>query len=277
MRRALLLLLIGCGAAPPAPAPAPAPIEMGEWRAFSFGAWLAPTTSPVAKDGSITLLWHFHACRAADKDYRTLAANVVIVCINNLGMGTAPYWEAFHDPARFGKLEQEVVAAVAKDQNRPDARVGRTILVAWSAGYASVQQILNVPKYYDETSAVVLLDGLHAGYTKNADGTPTKTPSLDTVGSILHFAEDASRGKKTFVFTHSGVIPPGYASTTEMAHALADRLKMGRTSADPDFPNAIDVADGGDVHVRGFEGGEAKDHISQLHWVTPVLKKWILK
>jgi len=247
----------------------------GEWKALSFGSYLAPA-SPLASDGGFDVVWHFHACRAADKDWRALDARVVVVCINNLGMGTAPYWDAFADAARFGKLEAEVERAIAKDAGVASAHVATRTLVAWSAGYASVQQILAVDRYYASTSAVVLLDGLHAGYTRAPDGTPTKTPRLDTVGPILRFAEDAAAGKKTFVFTHSAVIPPDYASTTEMARALEQRLGMQSSSSDGDFPGAIDVADRGNSHVRGFEGGEAKDHIAQLHLVTTALTKWVL-
>jgi hypothetical protein len=263
-----LLAVIACAPAPPVPVPlpvaAPAPV-FGEWTPLSFGSYLAPTTDVVAKDGSVELIWHFHACRAADKDWRSLDANVVIVCINNLGMGTAPYWDAFNDPTRFGRLEDEVMKAVGAQSVR------RTTLVAWSAGYASVQQILAVPRYYDEASAVVLLDALHAGYV-----TGGKAPNIDTVGPILRFADDAAHGKKTFVFTHSAVVPPDYASTTEMAAALELRLKMTRSPTDEDFPGAIDVADLSGAHIRGFEGREAKDHIGQLHWLTRALTKWVL-
>jgi hypothetical protein len=267
----VLAFVVGCAAKPitptAPPVPAQAPVELGDWRPLSFGAYLAPKVLPHEP---MTVLWHFHACRAAEKDYRSLGMNVVIVCLDNLGIGTAPYWNAFNDPTRFGRMRDEVAAAL------PELRVGKLVLVAWSAGYASVQQILNVSKYYDETNAVVLLDGLHAGYTKNADGTPTKIPNLDTVSSILRFAQDAAAGKKAFVFTHSGVIPPGYASTTEMAHALAERLKMAPSATDSDFPTTTFAADSGNAHVRGFDGGLAKDHIAQLHLVMPVLRKWVL-
>ncbi len=278
MRRASVgLFLIACGASTPPPQVAHGPVEMSDWKTLSFGSVLIPKTNAIAQDGSFTLVWHFHACRAADADYRSLEAPVVVMCINNLGLGTAPYTDAFTDHERFAKLEQEVLATVVKDQVRPDAHVGRTILVAWSAGYASIQQILSVHKYYEQTSAVVLLDGLHTGYTKNADGSSTKIPNIETSRALLRFADDASVGKKVFVFTHSGVVPPDYASTTEMAHALESRLKMGVFPSDVTFPGAIDVADGGNVHIRGWTGGEAKDHIAQLHWVAPVLNRWVLR
>ena len=269
MRLALLAsLALACGgqAAPPTKS-APIAVELTDWKPLSFGSYLAPVSSAP----SVTLIWHFHACRAAENDYRSLAGNIVVVCLDNLGMGTAPYWDAFKDPHRFGVLEREVMAALG-----PGVHVERTVLVAWSAGYASIQQILNAPDVYDRTSAVVLLDGLHAGYTKNADGSPTRVANIDTVGSLLRFARDASTGNKAFVFTHSAVVPVGYASTTEMAHALEDRLTMVRGSADPDFAQSIDVADLGNLHVRGFAGGRAKHHITQLHWLAPVLRKWVL-
>ena len=42
---------------------------------------------------------------------------------------------------------------------------------------------------YDRTSAVVLLDGLHAGYTMNADGSPTKLANIETTGSPRQSAD----------------------------------------------------------------------------------------
>lgn len=278
----LSFALAACARATPAPPPKPpvAPVEQtvtfGEWVALPFGSYLAPASGFVAPDGGVDVVWNFHACHAAEADFRATSANVVFACINNLGMGTAPYWDAFNDPARFGKLLGDLTSSLEQSQGRK-VHVRSLVLVAWSAGYASVQQILSVPSYYEQTRAVVLLDGLHAGYTKNPDGSPTKKPRLETVGSLLRFAEDAAQGKKVMVFTHSAVVPPDYASTTEMARALEERLQMTRTATDADFPGAIDVADREGLHVRGFEGREAKDHIAQLHQGKPALMKWVLR
>ena len=265
---------LACGAgkeAPPSVTPAVstgAPkVELGAWHPTSFGTYLAPKEAFLDDRGGFDLLFEFNAGMMAESDMRVLGAKVVYLCMANLGMGTTPYWDMFTDPSHFASLLAETTRSIQKMSNRKDAHVGRLGLVAWSAGYAAVQQILVVPSYYDEIGAVVLLDGLHTGYVKRPDGTPTKEPELRTLAPFVRFAEDAAAGKKVFVFTHTAIIPPDYASTTEVAAALARRL-----GAVPDG----DALSRGDFHVLAHGGGAAKDHVDNLHLIDDVLSRWVL-
>lgn len=252
---------------PVTPTPEAPKVELGTWRGTSFGAYLAPKGAFLDASGGFDLLFEFNAGMMAERDMRTLGANVVYLCMQNLGMGTTPYWDTFTDRTHFAALLAETTRSIATRTGRKDAHVRRLGLVAWSAGYAAVQQILGVPRYYEQIGAVVLLDGLHTGYVKRLDGTPTRQPELRTIAPFVRFAEDAAQGKKVFVFTHTAIIPPDYASTAEVADALAK--KLGAT-ADGD---ALSV---GDFHVLAHGGGSARDHVENLHLIDDVLSRWVL-
>ena len=129
-------------------------------------------------------------------------------------------------------------------------------------------------KHYDEVDAVVLLDGLHCGYVHN---TSTRRADLAVLSPFVRFAKDAETGKKLFVFTHSSIPTyPDYASTTEVADALAPELGMTWTQdARPGPTGAIRSADLGDVHLRGFAGEQPKDHVIHDHFIGTILKTWL--
>ena len=273
---AVLFCTLACGhgtpsVTPPPPAsataPAPAKVEFGTFRGASFGSFLAPNDPFVDASGGFDLLVEFNAGVMAEKDVRELGARFVWACMANLGMGTTGYWDAFENTAHFGEIVAEVERDIRKSSGRSDAHVRRLGLVGWSAGYAAVQQILRVPKYYEQIGAVVLLDGLHTGWVHGADGKPTKEPELRTLGPVLRFAEDATKGTKVFVFTHTAIIPPDYASTTDVAEALIRRFGAKREG---------DSASLGDFHVLAHGGAGQKDHVDNLHLLAPVLTRWVL-
>ena len=81
-------------------------------------------------------------------------------------------------------------------------------------------------RYYAMVDSVVLNDSLHAGYTAGPKGVE-KRPSqgvervdLKMLRGFVRFARDAAAGTKTMVMTHSAIVPPDYASSTEATRAL---------------------------------------------------------
>ncbi|CAN5465882.1 hypothetical protein BH09MYX1_BH09MYX1_26070 [soil metagenome] len=250
-----------------APPATPPKVEFGTFQGASFGAWLPPIDPIVDASGGFDLLVEFNAGMMAEKDVRELGARFVWACLANLGMGTSGYWNAFENAAHFGDIVSEVERGIQRSTGRKDAHARRIGLVGWSAGYAAVQQILRVQKYYDEIGVVILLDGLHTGYVHGPDGKATKEPELRTLGPVLRFAADATNGRKVFVFTHTAIIPPDYASTTEVAEAMIKRFGAARDG---------DSASLGDFHVLAHGGGGQKDHVDNLHLLAPVLRRWVL-
>ena len=255
-----------------------------EWRSTGFaGRYIAPKTLPDTD--TFDVIFHFHAGRFAEKEYREHAGGAVLVTLN-YGAGTTPYSRAFADPARFQRMLDEMVGLMRARTGRSALALRRISLVAWSAGYASIGRIL-AQGYYDRVDTVVLLDGLHANYAdkipkrgrrRAAPPAGPRTVDARALEVFARFAADAAAGKKSFVFTHSSIVPPGYASTTETAASLIATVKAARVDESIAGPRNLRCyyhADAGDFHVRGFTGGTKDAHIAHVHMVGDVLRDFI--
>jgi len=252
------------------------------WQPTDFGGWyLAPKK---IRSDYFDIIFHFHAGRAAAKEYREQGRGAVIVALT-YGAGSKAYADALADPDRFQKMLGEMEERLRASKSNPRLRVRRISLFAWSAGYAAIRNILT-QGYYDRIDTVVLLDGLHTNYLP-LDLPPALPPRgakrplaparrVDGKGldAFMQFAQDAAAGKKEFVFTHSSIVPPGYASTTETAAVLLDVVKAKkvwlRTPGPRTFVRTY-RADAGGFHIRGFTGTTKEAHIAQLHLVGEVL------
>lgn len=262
--------------ADPEPADVPGDVAFGSWTGFGPAgcAYLAPAERFVDGDGGVDVVFHFHAGQMSDRDLRASGLRAVIVSCG-WGVGTAPYSEAFVDPNRFDKMLRAVVKKVGA------THVRHLALASWSAGFASISKILRVPRYYAMTDAVVLLDSLHSAYTSAGD------VDVRMLDPFVRFARDAARGDKAMVITHSAIVPPGYASSTEATRAVLTAIDVP-TAAPEDTRDAVATsaaargmrlsyrADAGDLHVRGFRGVGPQDHFDHLHLVGEVLRSWLV-
>jgi hypothetical protein len=116
----------------------------------------------------------------------------------------------------------------------------------------------------------VLLDGLHCGYQGHSLNENQLKPFID-------FSNRAADGERLMVITHSSIIPPGYASTTETANYLIAKLgghptKSQARAADPMGLELISRYSRGGFHVRGFSGNDTLDHCAQIGLYRDVLK-----
>ncbi len=270
---------------PPVAAPvpaevAPSEIAWGDWTGFGPAgcAYLAPKDGFFDEEGGVDVVFHFHAGQMSDRELRASGLRAVIVSCG-WGVGTAPYSEAFADPNRFDKMLRAVVKRAGAKQVR------KLALVSWSAGFASISKILRVPRYYAMTDAVVLLDSLHSAYTSAGD------VDVRMLDPFVRFARDAARGDKAMVITHSAIVPPGYASSTEATRAVLTAIDVptaaredGRDEASKDDIQSATArgmrlsyrADAGNLHVRGFRGVGPQDHFDHLHLVGEVLRSWLV-
>jgi hypothetical protein len=241
-------------------------------RAPSMGQMIAPAKGGLTPNGQFDVMFHFHGHEAVRKEWVQVMDGAVLVGID-LGNGSGPYEQAFADPAAFKTLLTSVEEAMAKRSGRASARARRIGLSGWSAGYGAVQQIIGQPFGRDRVDAVILLDGLHCGYAKN---------SLNElqIGSFISFAEQAARGDKFMMVSHSSIIPPGYASTTETANFLVHKLG-GRPQpaqprpSDPMGLELISRFSKGAFHVRGFSGNDKMDHCAHIGFFRDVLKVYV--
>jgi hypothetical protein len=77
--------------------------------------------------------------------------------------------------------------------------------------------------------------------------------------------------------SHSSIIPPGYASTTETANFLIHKLggrphKTRPRAGDPMGLDLISRYTRNNFHVRGYAGNDTLDHCAHLGLFRDVLK-----
>ena len=94
---------------------------------------------------------------------------------------------------------------------------------------------------------------------------------------FVRFAYEARRGRKFMFVSHSSIIPPGYASTTETANYLISKLrgrprKARRRRGDPMGLELISRFSRGNFHVRGYRGNDQMDHCAHIGLYRDVLK-----
>jgi hypothetical protein len=226
---------------------------------------MIPKGDFIADDGGVDIAVHFHGAEVADRDWRQSGLNGVVVSTTYARYGTGPYKEAFADPIHFGETLDELVRRVGAKHVR------RLALVSWSAGYAAIALVLGNEHYYALTDTVVIIDGLHANLI---GGKPDERP----LQIFERFARNAAEGEKTMVVVHSSIVPPNYASTTQMAALLCasvpvERVEVERTNAS----GMVEWyhADKGGLHVRGFRGDGPKDHMDQVHLLDDLIRAYV--
>lgn len=234
----------------------------GDWVPLDPARLLVPQPPP---EGRYDLVLHFHGGGTAGLMLAPLDLGLVIATLD-AGVGSQRYAEAMPDAAAFDRVLASVDEALP-----PSAERGRLIVTSWSAGYGAVRQLLLTQP--DLADAVVLLDGLHTGF--QADG------SLHTAGleSFVAYATRAADRDRVMVVTHSSIRPPGYASTTQTADYLLDRVGGRRSYAALQPLAGVEQLTGfseGNLIVRGFTGTSKEAHCAQLHMIADVIKGDVL-
>lgn len=235
----------------------------------SLGQMITPHKGGIRKDGSFDLVVHFHGHEPVRKEFVKRAKGSVLVGID-LGIGSGAYGQAFSAPHVWKKLVESVEKAVAKKAGRKKARVRKLALSAWSAGYGAIEQILRQTGGRG-IDAVVLLDSLHAGYVDER-GKTLKVAQLDP---FVSFARKAAAGQKLMFLSHSSIIPPGYASTHEVADFLVERLGGRPRKASRNDVLGLEMFqryDRGNFHVRGYDGNDKPDHCAHIGLMADVVK-----
>jgi hypothetical protein len=234
---------------------------------ISMGQFIAPKHGGVTPKGDFDLMVHFHGHEAVRKEWVQVMDGAVLVGID-LGIGSGSYEQAFQAPDVFPRLIESVERAVAKKTGKKSAHVRKLGLSAWSAGYGAVQWILGQPYAKEHVDTVILLDGLHCGYTGQAiNGAP--------IAMFTEFAKRAAEGDALMFVSHSSIIPPGYASTTETADYLVHEVGGKTHATHGKGPLGMDMISRfsiGNFHVRGFAGNDKMDHCAQIGEFRDVLK-----
>jgi hypothetical protein len=236
-------------------------------RGIEMGQLIMPTQNKFARGGRFDVMFHFHGHEAARKEWITVMDGAVLVGID-LGLGSGPYETAFDAPEAFERLLASVERAVAKKTGRETATARRVGLSGWSAGYGAIQKILGQKFGKQRVDSVVLLDGLHCGYQGQG-------LNALQIRAFSEFAKEAAAGNRLMFVSHSSIIPPGYASTTETANFLIHQVggtPKASKGAGPLGLELISRFTKGKFHVRGFSGNDKMDHCAQLGLYRDILK-----
>jgi hypothetical protein len=235
----------------------------------SIGQVLIPHKGGVSKTGAFDVVIHFHGHEPIRKEFVKTAKSIVLVGID-LGIGSGAYQSTFSSPAVFTGLISSIEASVAKRTGNKSAHVRKIALSAWSAGYGAIEQILRQPAG-KKIDAVILLDSLHAGYTDDTQ----KTLKQEQLSPFIAFARRAA-AKQAFMFlSHSSIIPPGYGSTTEVAHHVVRELHgKPKQSNRKDVLglDMIDRFDKGNFHMRGYTGDDKPDHCAHIGLMADIVR-----
>lgn len=231
------------------------------WQSVSLGQMIAPHKGGITKAGGFDLIVHFHGHEPIRKELVKTGKGVVLVGID-LGIGSGAYSTAFASPHVFTNLIASVEAAMAKRSGKKKAFVRKLALSSWSAGYGAIEQILRQPAGR-KVDSLVLLDSLHAGYVDEQQ----KTLKTAQIEPFVAFAKRAAAGRAFMFMSHSSIIPPGYASTTEVASYVVHELRGKPRKAHERGVLGLEMIerfDRGGFHMRGYEGDDKPDHCAHI-------------
>jgi hypothetical protein len=248
-----------------------------EDRGVKFTLFL-PSAWTNSVSSNTTLCAHFHTVPwfAIQEHVRRGAHEPLIVFA--LGEGSTTYRVPFEDTNRFARI----VALTENELKQRSASRGTHItgvdVSSFSAGYAAVRELVKSPEAFKMIRRIALLDSMYAGLEPREKGSTNRRPLAAQTEVWVPFAKAAMRGEKTFVFTHSQVPTPSYASSRACAEALLARLKLEAQSAepksslaasDPDFP-LLKRADSGRFHVWSYGGEDAQAHLTHVRHMADV-------
>jgi hypothetical protein len=212
------------------------------------------------------LLVHFHGAPTVMEPAFERSGIGGVLAILTLGIGSGKYEDAFQDPMAYDRLLGRISSVVRSLCPNADAAPARVALSGWSAGYGAIFRIIDRQKDATRVDAVLLSDGLHAGF--EPDGKRERQVNIEQMAPFSFYMDEAVKGRKLMAITHSSIETP-YASTTETASFLLSQHGIDRVVTDVQGPRPsmtqTSRADAGNFHLQGFAGGNEAAHADHLH------------
>lgn len=222
------------------------------------------------RDGNYDLLIHFHGMPKLQEDAMARARISAVVVSVNVGTQSGPYGAAFKPKSAFPELLQTIDHVVRKSPKLAEAHRGRLALTAWSAGASSIMAIL-ANGTGGEVDCVLLADGLFTAYVDPK----RKTLYAKTLEPVADFVQRAKKGETLFVLTHTSIMTDGYPgmpeTTAELLRMVGLKKSPPKSERGPASSKVLYEVHEGDVHVTGYDGLTADDHISQIKHVDETL------
>lgn len=257
-------------APPPAGSPAPALPAAGRIALPTVGEVFVPPGVEGAREPDVVV--HFHgAPDVVEREFLAAGLRAVLVIVNYPGLSGA-YERPFSDPALFGRLLDEALAALQEGGQLPrGARWRRVCVSSFSAGFGAVRALLAVPEHFARLEGLYLADTLYAGYVDDGQGGRRVDPA--NMRDFRRYAAAAVAGRKVLVLTHSYLEPGGYAGTHETADDLLAHVGLSRTPVDEPGPAGMRIVSRAELGCllvygcAGTTGAEHMDHLRQMrHW-----------
>ena len=149
------------------------------------------------------------------------------------------------------------------------------VVSSFSAGFGGVRAMLKDPDHFARIDGLIMADSIYCGYAGDPKDRRVDPALMD---GFRRFAIEAAAGRKTFLLTHSALIPEGYASTAETADFLIDAVG-GKAE-----PVKVEWIKGwtqtrtftkGRFVVLGFAGTEGADHMSHLRQIARLWNRYL--
>jgi hypothetical protein len=241
---------------PPPPLPGPYYAQKGAWDLY-----LPPTFK--AHDGHYDLIVHFHGLPSLEeRAAKQTSINAAVVAVNH-GAWAGTYEDPYRDPAALDRILAFAAAEIASSGRADGATLGRLALSAWSAGAGSVAAILGIKGNAERIDSILLEDGLFTSYSD----VKRKVLNNGPLERFVKFAEQAQRGEKLFVISHSAVPTYGYPSMIETTTQLLKDLAYERKEMDVDaFTTMHQTSEchNGSFHLMGFTGTGVQAHMDHV-------------
>jgi len=243
------------------------PVDTGSlepWVPLSHGKLTFPKSLVAATSREIDLVVHLHGDDPVRRELIESGAPLALLAIT-LGPGES-YAPLFTGAQQYRAILAEVEQTLGLRLAR-QIRVRKVALSAWSAGFVGIAAALS-NEAGSAADAVILIDGLHAPRNDRAAFEAQLEP-------FLSYARLAAARERFMFVSHSSIDPPDFASTTESAHYLIERLE-GRPEAvrrqDRFGLELVELFSRGDLHVRGYAGNDKADHCAQLALLRDVYR-----
>lgn len=266
----LLPLLLNSPATGPEP-PAGRRAALG----IDGAALFVPDGFAPGPGGRVDLLLHLHGAPSVVEPALVEAdwPATVLVTFNRKGLSRV-YTEPFSDRTLLPRLLEAARKSLKELRVADDPRIGRVHVSSFSAGFGGVRAMLRDPDSFARIDGLIMADSLYCGYA----GDPKEhrvDPAL--MEGFRRIAVEAAGGRKTFLLSHSALVPDGYASTGEAAdfliNAVGGTAEAARREWADGWIQTRSFAKGHFV-VLGFAGTEGADHMNHLRRIARLWKQY---
>ena len=246
-------------------------------KGIEGAALFVPQGYRPAAGGVVDVVLHLHGARSVVEPALIEARwPAVLISFNRKGLSRV-YAEPFSDPALFARLLEAARSALKDLRVADNPRIGRVVVSSFSAGFGGVRAMLKVPEHFARIDGLIMADSIYCGYTGDAKERRVDPALME---GFRRFAAEAVAGRKTFLLTHSALVPDGYASTGEVADDLIAAVGGGTR---PESKH-VAWADGwtqtrafarGRFVVLGFDGTQGADHMNHLRRIGRLWARYL--